>query len=84
MTVHDHNANVQQSAAKEIEKLHLNPIIHPKQTNNGTTIIENIAGELQEFKIQSNTQKYRLIGVPFYNYEDGNKFKQSLYEVVGS
>ena len=34
------------------------------------------------FKTQQKTQKYRLVGVPFYNNEDENRFKQSLYEVV--
>ncbi len=30
----------------------------------------------------SEKNKYRLIGVPFYNNEDENKFKQSLYEAL--
>jgi type III restriction enzyme len=35
-----------------------------------------------ELKTQGKTQKYRLVGVPFYNNEDENKFKQSLFEVI--
>ena len=35
-----------------------------------------------DFKIQRKMQKFKLVGVPFYNYEDENKFKQSLYEVL--
>ena len=45
-------------------------------------ISEKFKGKTLEFKTQSKTQKYRLVGVPFYNNEDENKFKQSLYEVV--
>ena len=30
----------------------------------------------------SEDKKYRLIGVPFYNNEDENIFKQSLYEAL--
>jgi type III restriction enzyme len=45
-------------------------------------ITEKFKGKTLEFKTQSKTQKYRLVGVPFYNNEDENKFKQSLYEVV--
>ncbi len=35
-----------------------------------------------EFKTQRKTQKYRLVGVPFYNNEDENEFKRSLYEEI--
>ena len=45
-------------------------------------ITEKFKGETLEFKTQSRTQRYRLVGVPFYNNEDENKFKQSLYEVI--
>ena len=45
-------------------------------------ITEKFEGETLEFKTQRKTQKYRLVGVPFYNNEDENKFKQSLYETV--
>jgi len=45
-------------------------------------ITEKFKGEILEFRTQSKSQKYRLVGVPFYNNEDENKFKQSLYEVV--
>ena len=45
-------------------------------------ITEKFKGKTLEFKTQSKTQKYRLVGVPFYNNEDENKFKQSLFEVV--
>lgn len=45
-------------------------------------ITEKFKGKTLEFKTQSKTQKYRLVGVPFYNNEDENKFKQSLFEVI--
>jgi len=45
-------------------------------------ITERFKGKTLEFKTQSKTQKYRLVGVPFYNNEDENKFKQSLFEVI--
>lgn len=45
-------------------------------------ITEKYKGKTLEFKTQRKAQKYRLVGVPFYNYEDENTFKQSLYEVV--
>jgi len=45
-------------------------------------ITEKFKERVLEFETQSKTQKYRLVGVPFYNNEDENKFKQSLYEVV--
>lgn len=45
-------------------------------------ITEKFEGETLEFKTQRKTQNYRLVGVPFYNNENENKFKQSLYEVV--
>jgi len=45
-------------------------------------ITEKFKGKTLEFKTQSKTQKYRLVGVPFYNKEDENKFKQSLFEVI--
>lgn len=45
-------------------------------------ITERFKTEILEFTTQSKKQKYRLIGVPFYNNEDENKFKQSLYEVI--
>jgi len=35
-----------------------------------------------EFKTEGNTQKFKLIGVPFYNNEDENQFKRSLYEAI--
>jgi type III restriction enzyme len=45
-------------------------------------ITEKFKGNTIEFKTQSKIQKYRLVGVPFYNNEDENKFKQSLFEVI--
>jgi type III restriction enzyme len=45
-------------------------------------VTEKFKGKTLEFKTQQKTQKYRLMGVPFYNNEDENKFKQSLYDVV--
>ena len=45
-------------------------------------ITEKFKGKTLEFKTQRKIQKYRLVGVPFYNNEDENKFKQSLYAIV--
>ena len=44
-------------------------------------ITDKFKDKILEFNTQSKKQKYRLVGVPFYNNEDENKFKQSLYEV---
>ena len=35
-----------------------------------------------EFKTPRKTQKYRIVGVPFYHNEDENEFKRSLYEAI--
>jgi len=45
-------------------------------------ISEKFEGKTLEFKTQERSQTYRLIGVPFYNNEDENNFKQSLYEIL--
>ncbi|MBW2741651.1 MAG: type III deoxyribonuclease, partial [Deltaproteobacteria bacterium] len=45
-------------------------------------IKEKFEGKILEFKTQQKTQRYRMIGVPFYNNEDENQFKYSLYEVI--
>ena len=45
-------------------------------------IKEKFAGETLEFKTQSGTQTYRLIGVPFYNNQDENQFRASLESVL--
>ena len=45
-------------------------------------IKEKFAGEVLEFKTQSRTQRYRLIGVPFYNNQDERRFRESLESVL--
>ena len=35
-----------------------------------------------KFDTRDKSYKYRLVGVPFYNNEDENRFKESLYQVV--
>jgi len=45
-------------------------------------VTEKFASKTIEFKTQQKTQKYRLVGVPFYNNEDENRFRQSLYESI--
>ncbi|MBN2061669.1 MAG: DEAD/DEAH box helicase family protein [Deltaproteobacteria bacterium] len=47
-------------------------------------ITKRFEGEILEFKTQYKTHKYRIVGVPFYDNKDENKFKQSLYEVIGN
>ena len=43
---------------------------------------DKFEGKTLEFKTQDKTQKHRLVGVPFYNNENENEFKQNLYEVI--
>jgi len=38
--------------------------------------------EILEFTTKRKTQKYRLVGVPFFNNSDEIQFKQSLYESI--
>lgn len=45
-------------------------------------INEKYKNEILEFTTNQKTQKYRIIGVPFYNNTDENQFKQNLYEVL--
>ena len=45
-------------------------------------IKEKFAGEVLEFNTQRGTQKYRLIGVPFYNNQDEKQFRESLESVL--
>lgn len=47
-------------------------------------ITEKFKGKTLEFKTQRRTQKYKLVGVQFYNNQDENKFKESFFEVVGN
>ena len=45
-------------------------------------IKEKFSGEVLKFNTQSGTQKYRLIGVPFYDNQDENQFRESLESVL--
>ena len=45
-------------------------------------IKEKFAEEVLEFKTQSGTQKYRPIGVPFYDNQDERQFRESLESVL--
>ena len=45
-------------------------------------ITEIFKGKTLIFETPRKTNKYRLIGVPFYNNEDENEFKQSLFEAI--
>ena len=45
-------------------------------------IKERFSGKVWEFKTQRETQKYRLIGVPFYNNQDERQFRESLESVL--
>lgn len=45
-------------------------------------ITEQYKDEVLEFKTQARTQKYKLIGVRFYNKDDENIFKKRLYDVL--
>ena len=45
-------------------------------------IKEKFSGEVLKFNTQRGTQKYKLIGVPFYNNQDENQFRESLESVL--
>ena len=45
-------------------------------------IKEKFSGEVLKFKTQSGAQKYRLIGVPFYDNQDEKRFRESLAAVL--
>ncbi len=45
-------------------------------------ISEKYKGKTLDFITPRATQKYRLVGLPFYNNTDENQFKQSLYEAI--
>ena len=45
-------------------------------------IKEKFSGEVLKFNTQRGTQKYKLIGVPFYNNQDERQFRESLESVL--
>ena len=45
-------------------------------------IKEKFSGEVLKFNTQSGSQKYRLIGVPFYDNQDERQFRESLESVL--
>ena len=45
-------------------------------------IREKFKGKTLEFITRARTQKYRLTGVPFYNNEEENLFKEHLYSAL--
>ena len=45
-------------------------------------IREKFAGEVLEFKTQGGIQKYRPIGVPFYDNQNERQFRESLESVL--
>ncbi len=45
----------------------------------GLKLSRNFVGQLLTF---NSKDKYRITGVPFYNNEDENKFKESLYAAL--
>ena len=44
-------------------------------------IKEKFAEKVLEFRTQGGTQKYKLVGVPFYNSQNDTPFKESLHEL---
>ncbi len=44
-------------------------------------IKERFAAKVLEFRTQIGTQKYKLVGVPFYNSQNDTPFKESLHEL---
>jgi type III restriction enzyme len=47
-----------------------------------TEITEEFKGKTLDFVTQNKKHKYRLVGVPFYNNEDENEFKETLYKNI--
>lgn len=47
-------------------------------------VTQRLEGRILEFKTQSLKQTHKLIGVPFYNNEDENIFRETLQEVIDS
>ena len=45
-------------------------------------IKEKFAGNTLQFKPRSGTQSYKLLGVPFYNNDDENRFKDTIESVL--
>ncbi|VEN74750.1 conserved hypothetical protein [Candidatus Desulfarcum epimagneticum] len=45
-------------------------------------ITEKFKGRILEFKTQKRAERYRLVGVPFYDEPDENNFKQSFYKAL--
>ena len=46
-----------------------------------TQIKEKFAEKVLEFRTQRGTQRYRLVGLPFYNSQNDTPFKESLHEL---
>ena len=44
--------------------------------------LEKITSQFEGRRLEFNNKKYRLIGVPFYNNEDENEFRQALESVL--
>lgn len=47
------------------------------------TFLAEITAECAGKALTFENKKYRLIGVPFYNNEDENRFRDSLFEALG-
>ena len=46
------------------------------------TFLAEITSQFEGKRLEFNGEKYRLIGVPFYNNEDENEFRQALESVL--
>ena len=44
--------------------------------------LAEITSQFEEIRLQFNNKKFRLIGVPFYNNQDENEFRQALESVL--
>ncbi len=44
--------------------------------------LADITSEFEDRRLEFNNKKYRLIGVPFYNYKGENDFKEALESVL--
>ncbi|MFO7745500.1 MAG: DEAD/DEAH box helicase family protein [Psychroflexus sp.] len=47
-----------------------------------TEITKEFKGKTLDFITHNKKHKYRLVGVPFYNNEDENEFKETLYKNI--
>ncbi len=63
--------------------LNLFDIVRCYEARDKETFMAEITSEFGGKPLRFENEKYRLIGVPFYNNEDENEFGQSLNAALG-